>query len=158
MNRGISEFNQIAKVLLAFKPSKQRWRRTRNVLRWVLPDTGQSLTMPGLQNILSKVYQMIFTNFMAYCVTKHFPATIKERKILLIIVQVLPKEVKITNFLVQHNLPMSTVDHLSSLFKEVFPDSKIAKNYASRRTKTIPIINEAFAPHCREYLIQHCKT
>ena len=95
---------------------------------------------------------------MAYCVTKHFPATIKERKILLIIVQVLPKEVKITNFLVQHNLPMSTVDHLSSLFKEVFPDSKIAKNYASRRTKTIPIINEAFAPHCREYLIQHCKT
>ena len=59
-----------------FKPSKQRWRRTQNVLKWVLPDTGQSLTMPRLQNTLSKVYQMIFTNFTAYCVTKHFPATI----------------------------------------------------------------------------------
>ena len=52
-------------------------------VKWVVPDTGQSLTMSGQQNILSKVYQMIFTNFTAYRVTKHFPATIKERKMLL---------------------------------------------------------------------------
>ena len=72
--------------------------------------------------------------------------------------KVVNAEVKITNFLVQHNLLLATADHLSSLFKEVFPDSNIAKNYASRRTKTTSIINEAFAPHCREYLIQHCKS
>ena len=72
--------------------------------------------------------------------------------------KVVNTEVKITNFLVQYNLPVATADHLSYFFKEVFPDSNIAKNYTSRRTKTTSIINEAFAPHCREYLIQHCKT
>ena len=44
-------------------------------------------------------------------------------------------EFKISNFLVQHNLPLAMANHLSSLFKEVFPESNIAKNYASRRTK-----------------------
>ena len=72
--------------------------------------------------------------------------------------KVVNAEVKTTNFLVQHNLPLATADNLSSLFKEVFPDRSTTKNYASRRTKTTSIINEAFAPHCREYLIQHCKT
>ena len=67
-------------------------------------------------------------------------------------------EVKITNSLLQHNLPLATADHLSSLFKEVLRDKNIAKNYASRQTKTTSIINEAFAPHFREYIIQHCKT
>ena len=48
---------------------------------------NNALTM---QNIVSKVYQIIFTNFTAYRVTKHFSATIKEKKMLLIIVQALP--------------------------------------------------------------------
>ena len=72
--------------------------------------------------------------------------------------KVVNAEVKITDFQVQHNLPLATANHLSSLFKEVFPDSNSAKNYASRRTETTSIINKAFAPHCCEHLIQHCKT
>ena len=40
----------------------------------------------------------------------------------------------------------------------MFPDSNITKNYASRQTKATSVINEALAPHCHEYLIQHCKT
>lgn len=33
----------------------------------------------------------------------------------------------VTNFLVQHNLPLATADHLGPLFKTIFPDSKVAK-------------------------------
>ena len=72
--------------------------------------------------------------------------------------KVVNAEVKIINFLVQQNLPLTMADHLTSLFKEVFPDRNIAKNYALRQTKPTSIISEDFAPHCREYLIQHYKT
>ena len=59
---------------------------------------------------------------------------------------VIKAEVMITNFLVQHNLPIATADHLSPLFKEIFPDSKIAAAYASGRTKTSAILNVARVP------------
>ena len=36
-------------------------------------------------------------------------------------------EVKVTNFLVQHNIPLSVTDHLNPLFKDIFPDSSVAK-------------------------------
>ena len=58
--------------------------------------------------------------------------------------KVVNAEVKIINFLVQQNFPLTTADHLTSLFKEVFPNTNI--------------ISEDFAPHCCEYLIQHYKT
>ena len=34
-----------------------------------------------------------------------------------------------TNFIVQHNLAIATADHLAQLFKNVFPNSKIAASY-----------------------------
>ena len=64
--------------------------------------------------------------------------------------QVLNAEVMVTNFLVQLNIAL--------LFKEAFPDSKIAKKYASRRTKTTVIISKSFAPHCVDYIVEHCKS
>ena len=67
--------------------------------------------------------------------------------------QVINAEVMIPNFLSQHNLPLATSDHLSSLFKEAFPDNKIAKNYAARRTRTGAIINESLGPDCRNYIL-----
>ena len=69
-----------------------------------------------------------------------------------------PCEVMVTNFLVQHNLPIATADHLEPLFKEIFPDSAIASSYSCARTKTSAILNEAFAPHCHKYVVEHCKT
>ena len=51
----------------------------------------------------------------------------------------------ITNFLVQHNLSLAPPDHLDFLFEQIFPDSKIVRNYASRYTKTGAIIND----HCQ---------
>lgn len=71
---------------------------------------------------------------------------------------VIKAEVMITNFLEQHNLPVTTADHLGPLFKEIFPDSKIAAAYASGRTKTSAILNVALGPHCHNYLVDHCKS
>ena len=70
---------------------------------------------------------------------------------------VIKAEVMVTNSLVQHNLPIATADHLGPLFKEVFPDRKIAASYASGRTKSSAIINNAIGPQCHTYLVQHCK-
>ena len=48
--------------------------------------------------------------------------------------------------LVQHNIPLSLGDELTPLFRGVFSDSQIAKNFSPRWTKTGCIINGAIAP------------
>ena len=45
---------------------------------------------------------------------------------------VIKAEVIITNFLVQHNLPIAAADHLGPLLKEIFPDSKICSGLCLR--------------------------
>ncbi len=55
--------------------------------------------------------------------------------------------------LVQHNIPLAVTDHLSPLFKDIFPDSDIAKGYASARTKTSCIVNRSLAPHFKSALV-----
>jgi hypothetical protein len=44
-------------------------------------------------------------------------------------------------FLIEHNLPLSAADHLSSLFPAMFPDSKIATKFSCRRTKSTAIVH-----------------
>ena len=66
-------------------------------------------------------------------------------------------EVMVSNFIVQHNLPLATADHLGPLFKIIFPDIKIASPYSSARTKTTAIVNEAFGTHCHDFIVQHCQ-
>ncbi|PIK34419.1 hypothetical protein BSL78_28755 [Apostichopus japonicus] len=70
---------------------------------------------------------------------------------------VLKAEVLVTNFLVQHNLPLATADHLGQLFKGAFLDSKLVKSYACAKTKTTAILNEVLAPECNEYIVPQCK-
>ena len=67
--------------------------------------------------------------------------------------QVTRAEIKVTNLLVQHNIPLAVTDHLSPLFKDIFPDSPIAKGYASARTKTTCVLNGSLAPHFRSALV-----
>ena len=54
---------------------------------------------------------------------------------------------KMTIILVQHNTPFSVADDVRPLFHNIFPDNQIAKAYASGRTKTTCILNNAIAPH-----------
>lgn len=54
-------------------------------------------------------------------------------------VQIQTAEVKLTGFLVEHNLAFKTVDHLTEMLKEIFPDSKIAQQISLKRTKATAI-------------------
>ena len=67
-------------------------------------------------------------------------------------------EVKVTNLLVQHNVPLAVADHLSPLFRDIFPDSKIAKGYAAGRTKTTCILNGSIAPYFKATLVDVMKS
>jgi hypothetical protein len=49
------------------------------------------------------------------------------------------------HFLVEHNVALAAADHTKELFKKMFPDSEIANNYSSARTKTKAIVKECAA-------------
>ena len=66
-------------------------------------------------------------------------------------------DVLAAKFIVEHNLPISVSDHMGPLFRQMFPDSDIAKNYASAHTKTNCIINDAIAPPMQEDLVSTMK-
>ena len=54
---------------------------------------------------------------------------------------------KVANLIIEHNLPVAVSDHFGSFFKDIFPDSEIAKNYACGSTKSTCIINGSLAPY-----------
>ena len=62
-----------------------------------------------------------------------------------------------TNFLIPHNLPLAMSDHLGLLFRAIFLDSEIAKQYGCARTKTMAIISKVLGPHCHSYVVQNCQ-
>ena len=71
--------------------------------------------------------------------------------------QVRRAEVKVTGFIAEHNIPLAVADHLGPLFKNIFRDSKIAKNYACGKTKTTCILNRAIKPELQKKLINQMK-
>ena len=64
-------------------------------------------------------------------------------------------EVLHTNFIVQHNISFLTADHLAPLYRAMFPDSNIAKNFRYRRTKTTFILNNALYPKIKSDLVEY---
>ena len=64
---------------------------------------------------------------------------------------------KVANALVQHNIPLAFIDHLSPLMRSIFPDSEVAKAFSSASTKTTYIINGALAPHFKSILVDSMK-
>ena len=67
-------------------------------------------------------------------------------------------KVKKTGFLTEHNLFFTTADHLGPLFRNIFPDSKIAKAYVCGKTKVLCILNCAISPELQETLFNQMKT
>lgn len=49
-------------------------------------------------------------------------------------------EIKLTGFLAEHNISFNSIDHLSALMRECFPDSKIAHELSLGRTKATKIM------------------
>lgn len=66
-------------------------------------------------------------------------------------------EIKMASFIAEHNLPFSVMDHLSDLVKEAFPDSAIAKQFKSKRTKTRCIIKNVLAVRFRSDTVEALK-
>ena len=59
--------------------------------------------------------------------------------------KVVKTELLFSGFLVQHNLPLSTADHASKLFRNMFPDSKIVNKCRCGLTKTTQILTGALS-------------
>ena len=58
----------------------------------------------------------------------------------------------------QHNIPLAFKDYLIPLMKDIFPDSEIARNYASASTKTTCMINCSLAPYFKAALVGTMKS
>ena len=71
--------------------------------------------------------------------------------------QVRREEVKVTGFITEHNIPLAVADHVGALFKDIFHDSNIAKNYACGKNKTSCILNRAIKPELQKNLINQIK-
>lgn len=61
-------------------------------------------------------------------------------------------EVKLTAFLVKHNLAFRTADHLTELLSDIFPDSKIAQEISLKRTKVTAIATAVIGDTEKEVL------
>ena len=66
--------------------------------------------------------------------------------------QVKKAEIKTAAFVVEHHLSFKTMDHLSYLVSELFPDSTIAKKFSSKHTKTRSIVKHVLADDFRSTL------
>ena len=72
--------------------------------------------------------------------------------------KVMSAELMMTQFIAMHNLPFQAADHLSDLFSSMFPDSKIAADFACKHTKTKAVICDALDPHLKKPVIDLVKT
>ena len=52
-----------------------------------------------------------------------------------------------TTIVTKYNLAFETINHATKLIHRMFPDSAIAKKFASGHSKTAAINKEALAPH-----------
>ena len=68
--------------------------------------------------------------------------------------KVIKSEVLFASFVAEHNVPMNVSEHAGKLFKAMFPDSDIAKKFASGRTKTTEIIKGALSPYYTKPVIE----
>ena len=70
--------------------------------------------------------------------------------------QVTAAEIYFSMFIAEHNLPFLAADHFNKLCKVMFPDSKIAQEFACGRTKTTAIVKYALAPVFNNKVVQSC--
>ena len=67
-------------------------------------------------------------------------------------------EIYFTTFIAEHNISFLAAGHFTKLCKVMFPDSKIAKIFASGRTKATAIVKYALAPVLIDKVVEYCCT
>lgn len=53
----------------------------------------------------------------------------------------------------EHNIAFNASTHLSDLYSRMFPDSKIAKEFKSKRSKTAALIRQVLGPHYHNHIV-----
>ncbi|KAJ2941002.1 hypothetical protein O0L34_g13129 [Tuta absoluta] len=66
-------------------------------------------------------------------------------------------EVKLSAFLVEHNLSIKAIDHMTELIKDIFPDSKTAQQISLKRTKATAIATAVIGETEKEALVTKLK-
>lgn len=67
-------------------------------------------------------------------------------------------EIKMSGFMVEHNISFDTMNHLCDLLKDCFPDSEIAQNFQMKATKCKAVIKNVIAATQKEILAAKLKT
>uniref|UniRef100_H3A7F3 HAT C-terminal dimerisation domain-containing protein n=1 Tax=Latimeria chalumnae TaxID=7897 RepID=H3A7F3_LATCH len=70
---------------------------------------------------------------------------------------VIKAETMFANFVAQHNLPFAIADHFTKMVPIMFPDSSIAKKYASRKTKTTQLVKGGLTPNLDDEVAEKCR-
>lgn len=63
-------------------------------------------------------------------------------------------EIIVAAMAVEHHFSYKFMEHLSEIFPKIFPDSEIAKSYASKRTKCSAIVNNVLAESFKKDLLK----
>lgn len=69
---------------------------------------------------------------------------------------VIRAECLFTDFLLEHNIPLSASEHVGPLLRKMFPKSDVAKRYVCSRTNTTAIVG-AMARHAQESTVSALK-
>lgn len=64
----------------------------------------------------------------------------------------------ITSFIAEHSIPLNVADHLTTLIKNVCPDSDIAKNISCSRTKCTKIVQNVTGNHQFQKIVNILRT
>lgn len=66
-------------------------------------------------------------------------------------------EIRLSSFVVEHNLSLNIMEHLPNLIKSVCPDSEVAKSITCGRTKTTNIITDVLGKTDHETIVEEMK-
>lgn len=67
-------------------------------------------------------------------------------------------EIKIFAVLLEHNIPFRVMDHLSTVLKDSFHDSEIAKQFSCKRTKSTAIAYNVLGVNFQNKLLDDLKS
>lgn len=61
-------------------------------------------------------------------------------------------EIKLAGVLAAHNVPFKLMDYLSEVLPDIFSDSKIAQEFAMKRTKATAVVTNVIGKSYKEKL------
>ncbi|XP_047104588.1 uncharacterized protein LOC124740672 [Schistocerca piceifrons] len=155
---------------LSYTPEKKRLKRgeiskTERPVHRQQKFRYEWLHMPGLRNWLVRNGDPLRAN------KKHLnmvqSATVRQPSVAQFITNAQPvkrkvakAEIKLSAFLAEHNVAFLAADHLSSLLKDIFPDSDIARAMTLKQHKARSILSNVIGTSHKEVLakkLQHAK-